>query len=85
MFKIHSASTIININKSLLNSTFFLLECGTVPEYTVPTLDFATEPRPLMKEVTCTEEIIGNWVVIQQTREKTVLQFSEFNILWGEF
>ena len=59
-------------------------ECGTVPEYSVSNIDLNTEPEPLMKEVTCAENIIGNWVVIQQTRENTVLQFSEFNILYGK-
>ena len=47
----------------------------------MPTLDFDTEPEPLVKKVTCAEEIIGNWVVIQQTRENAVLQFSEIEFL----
>ena len=47
-------------------------------------LNFDTEPEPLMKEVTCTEDIIGNWVVIQQTRDNTVLQFSEISNLLGK-
>ena len=32
-----------------------------------------------MKEVICEQDIIGNWVVIQQTKENEVLQFSEIN------
>ena len=60
-------------------------ECGTVPKYTAPTLDFGTETEPLMKEVTCTEEIIGNWVVIKQTRENSVLQFSEIELIQRKY
>ena len=59
-------------------------DCGTVPEYTAPNLDFATEPEPLMKEVSCKENIIGNWVVIQQTRENEVLMLSEIKFLNGK-
>ena len=54
-----------------------------MPEYTAPNLDFNTEPEPLMKEVICQAEIIGNWVVIQQTRENEVLQLSEIKFLHG--
>ena len=55
------------------------------PEYSISNLNFDTEPEPLMKELVCTEEIIGNWVVIQQTRENEVLQFSEIYILQGKY
>ena len=47
-------------------------------------LNFDTEPEPLMKELVCTEDIIGNWAVIQQTRDNTVLQFSEIRNLFGK-
>ncbi|KAL5269910.1 hypothetical protein ACHWQZ_G003394 [Mnemiopsis leidyi] len=57
-----------------------LIECGTVPEYSVSYLNFETEPEPLMKEVICKQDIIGNWVVIKQTKENEVLQFSEINL-----
>ncbi|KAL5268478.1 hypothetical protein ACHWQZ_G002372 [Mnemiopsis leidyi] len=60
---------------------FVLTGCGTVPEYTLPSLNLDTEPEPLMKEVTCREDMIGNWVVVQQTRKDKALHLSEITFL----
>ena len=60
---------------------FVLTECGTVPEYTLPSLNLDTEPEPLMKEVPCREDMIGNWFVLQQTRKDKALHLSEITFL----
>ena len=58
-------------------------ECGTVPEYTPPELTTEVEPKPIKKTVNC-NNLIGNWVVVRQTREMEVLQFSEIAITEGK-
>ena len=63
---------------------FLSAECGTVPNYTFPELEAAKEPAPLLKTVTCKQELTGNWIVVQQTRENQVLQFSEIDFLHGK-
>lgn len=34
--------------------------------------------------MTCKQELTGNWIVVQQTRENQVLQFSEIDFLHGK-
>ena len=63
---------------------FVSTECGTVPNYTLPELKAEKEPAPLEKIVTCKQELTGNWIVVQQTRENEVLQFSEIEFLHGK-
>ena len=65
------------------NNLLELSECGTVPEYTPPELITEVEPKPIKKTVTC-NNLIGNWVVVRQTREMEVLQFSEIDITEGK-
>ena len=60
-----------------------LSECGTVPDYTPPELTTEVEPEPIKKTVNC-ENLIGNWVVVRQTRETELLQFSEIVITEGK-
>ena len=66
-------------NHGYTESDHSYVECGTVPEYTAPTLHAGIIPQPIVKSVTC-EGTVGDKITLYQTRTGAKVMISEIEI-----